>query len=93
MQESTIKFSLSDMQELSITMPLSEYERLRAIEESAVSFSKAIRQHDLLVIADERILAKSDKSEWKDITEDHPSYRPKARVVVADFIKGFTNEG
>lgn len=75
------------MQEPLITITLSAYERLKAIEEGAISFSKVIRENDLLVIANERILAKSDKSEWKDITEDHPSYRPKARVVVADFIK------
>lgn len=55
------------MQEPLITISLSEYERLKGIEEKANEFQEAIEQYDTLVVDKEHVLGKSLENGWKEL--------------------------
>lgn len=55
------------MQEPLITISLSEYERLKGIEEKASEFQAAIEQYDTLVVDKEHALGKSLENGWKEL--------------------------
>lgn len=58
------------MQEPLITISLSEYERSKGIEEELKRFRESTDSYETLVIANDRVLGKSPKQEWHDLTMD-----------------------
>lgn len=53
-----------------ILLPLEEYERLKNIEEEVKRFRESTDSYETLVIANDRVLGKSPKQEWHDLTMD-----------------------